>query len=393
MMKKFLNKLRKNILMYTIIYICTFIIINLILNIFNMNYREWIYLVSLILIGMGLVIGVIQLLCKIKKKIVKIIAIILFIIVLIPCGLYTYIFCIFAYQPEHVVMRDGKKMVAYVNGFMDIYVEYYDYKNFFAVGNKLKIKEYYGDGGFDPIKNKYGYNYPVISTDYYDENGNIIKTENNTNNNINNNVNNNVDNQPQDVTQKILNSELYFSGIITNIDENNIYFSNSNSKQYYINKNNFNYINGRTNETMNLNNVKIDYYIDTYTYEKSKVISILSNIKGEELRKELMKNFTLENPIYLTVSPVGTNIEIINNNKAILTITFDDLLSDYNTNSGKFEMKVEINADTVIECKGGANKIEQLGDVALDIIKIKLDKNTIYNKIPIVTYFMSSNGN
>ena len=105
-----------------------------------------------------------------------------------------------------------------------------------------------------------------------------------------------------------------------------------------------------------------------------------------------MKNFTLENPIYLTVSLTGTNMEIINENKAILTITFSDLLSDYNTDSGEFEMNVEINSNTIIECKGGINNIEQLKDVALDIIKIKLDKNTINNEIPVVTYFMSSNG-
>lgn len=106
-----------------------------------------------------------------------------------------------------------------------------------------------------------------------------------------------------------------------------------------------------------------------------------------------MKNFTLENPIYLTVSLTGTNMEIINENKAILTITFSDLLSDYNTDSGEFEMNVEINSNTIIECEGGINNIEQLKDVALDIIKIKLDKNTINNEIPVVTYFMSSNGN
>ena len=56
-------------------------------------------------------------------------------------------------------------------------------------------------------------------------------------------------------------------------------------------------------------------------------------------------------------------------------------------------MKVEINSNTVIECKGGINKLEQLKDISLDIIKIKLDKNTIDNKIPIATYFNSSNGN
>ena len=68
-------------------------------------------------------------------------------------------------------------MVAYVSSFMDTCVYYYDYKNFFFVGNKIRIKEYYGSGGFDPIENKYGYEYPVLNTDYYDENGKIINNK------------------------------------------------------------------------------------------------------------------------------------------------------------------------------------------------------------------------
>ena len=166
------------------------------------------------------------------------------------------------------------------------------------------------------------------------------------------------------------------------------------NKKYsiYVNSS-LNFINGRTNEKVYYDEMKIGYYIDTYTYKKSKAISILSNIKGEELRKELIKNLTLEDSPYLTVSPIGTNIEIINSNKAILTITFEDLIPDYNVDGGKFEMKVEINSNTVIERKGGRNKIEQLKDADLNIIKIRLDKNTINNEIPIATYFMSSDGN
>lgn len=166
------------------------------------------------------------------------------------------------------------------------------------------------------------------------------------------------------------------------------------NKKYSIDVNSsLNFINGRTNEKVYYDEMKIGYYLDTYTYKKSKAISILSNIKGEELRKELIKNLTLEDSPYLTVSPIGTNIEIINSNKAILTITFEDLIPDYNVDGGKFEMKVEINSNTVIERKGGRNKIEQLKDADLNIIKIRLDKNTINNEIPIATYFMSSDGN
>ena len=56
-------------------------------------------------------------------------------------------------------------------------------------------------------------------------------------------------------------------------------------------------------------------------------------------------------------------------------------------------MKIDINSNTVIECKSGINKIAQLEDIALDMIKIKLNKNTIDDEIPIATYFMSSDGN
>ena len=87
-------------------------------------------------------------------------------------------------------------------------------------------------------------------------------------------------------------------------------------------------------------------------------------------------------------------MEILNKNIAILTVTFGDLLPDYNTDSGEFEMKVEINSSTKIECKGLiVEYVEQLKEVSLDIIKIKLDRNTINNEIPVVTYFNSSNGN
>ena len=196
-------------------------------------------------------------------------------------------------------------------------------------------------------------------------------------------------------TITLKNKEKNYNGIITNIDSNRIVFENKlDNKRYSIDVNSsLNFINGRTNEKVYYDEKKIGYYIDTYTYKKSKAISILSNIKGEELRKELIKNLTLEDSPYLTVSPIGTNIEIINSNKAILTITFEDLIPDYNVDGGKFEMKVEINSNTVIERKGGRNKIEQLKDADLCIIKIRLDKNTINNEIPIATYFMSSDGN
>ncbi|MFR8104735.1 MAG: hypothetical protein ACLU8F_06685 [Clostridia bacterium] len=189
-----------------------------------------------------------------------------------------------------------------------------------------------------------------------------------------------------------------YEGIITEINSDNIIFENqSNNKKYLIKLNrNFKFINGRTNEEINVSDIKVGNYIDTYPYtEESKVIGILSNIKGEELRKELIKNLSLEHPIdsKTQTNVRGKNMNIINNNKAILTLIFKESVESQNINSEEFEIQVEINSNTTIECKGGYNKIEQLGDVLIDVINVRLDENTIKNEIPVATWFMSSNGN
>lgn len=386
-MEKIKKYIPKIILLDTILYMLIIVTLYFILSSFKLMFREWIYIVSAVIIIGGFVAGIIQLLLKIKEKILRNVLIGIVIILLLLSTPAIFFLGAFSYMPEHIVRKDGKKYVAYVNGFLRTYVYYYDYKNIFVVGNQKRIEENYGKGGFDPIENKFGNKYDVEMTTYYDEDGNVVSRENTKS-----------DNQIQETEiENITNNieEKNYNGIITNIDSNRIVFENkSRNKKYSIDVNSsLNFINGRTNEKVYYDDMKIGYYIDTYTYKKSKAISILSNIKGEELRKELIKNLTLEDSPYLTVSPIGTNIEIINSNKAILTITFEDLIPDYNVDGGKFEMKVEINSNTVIERKGGRNKIEQLKDADLNIIKIRLDKNTINNEIPIATYFMSSDGN
>ena len=61
-----------------------------------------------------------------------------------------------------------------MSGFKRTYVNYYNYKNIFVVESQKRIEEYYGKGGFDPIENKYGYEYKVERTTCYDEKEEII---------------------------------------------------------------------------------------------------------------------------------------------------------------------------------------------------------------------------
>ena len=189
-----------------------------------------------------------------------------------------------------------------------------------------------------------------------------------------------------------------YEGIVTEINSNNIIFENkSKNRKYLIEYNNdFKCINGRTEETIDFNNIKEGNYIHTFINEKGKMISILSNISGEELKKELLKNLTIENYIDINTaaSVTGKTINIENSNKAILTLKVQEYIESQNIKSEEFEVKVELNSDTDIECKGLQKpKIEDLRDVLLDIINVRLDKNTINDEIPVVTWFMSSNGN
>ncbi len=188
-----------------------------------------------------------------------------------------------------------------------------------------------------------------------------------------------------------------YDGIVTEINSDSLIFEDkSTNKKYLIDRiSNFDYINGRTNEKINVNDIEVGNYIDTYPYSKSKAICILSNISGEELKKELIKNLSLEKPLDFNTKTViyGKDMNIISKDKAILTLAIKESIESQKINSEEFEIKVELNPKTVIECKGGASKIEQLEHVLIDVINVRLDENTIHNEIPVATWFMSSNGN
>ena len=65
-------------------------------------------------------------------------------------GLFGALFLVFSYCPEHTVNYNGTKLVASVNSFLDVYVDYYSYKNVLFYGQK-QMTEYYGSGGYDPF--------------------------------------------------------------------------------------------------------------------------------------------------------------------------------------------------------------------------------------------------
>lgn len=93
------------------------------------------------------------------------------IVIFLILGLFAFVF---SYEPEHIVEKNGKKMVACVNSFLQVNVNYYDYVNPLVRGNKLKISEDYGNGGYDPFELDETPKAKWYT--YYDDNGNVIKS-------------------------------------------------------------------------------------------------------------------------------------------------------------------------------------------------------------------------
>ena len=87
-------------------------------------FREWIYIISAIIIMFGFIVGIIQLFLKIKKKIVKIILISTFIMLFLISTSIIYFFGAFGYTPEHVVKKDVLMFVSLVSGFHRTYWNY-----------------------------------------------------------------------------------------------------------------------------------------------------------------------------------------------------------------------------------------------------------------------------
>lgn len=201
-MKKLFNKTKKSIFFYTITIIIIFIASLPVLNLLNIQYRQWVYYFMILLSITGLFVSSIQIALK-NNKIVKIIigiCIILTIIILISFWKLFFLVFAFTYTPEHIIEKDGKKYVIDVEAFLHVDAYYYDYINFFLKGSKIKIHEYYGKGGYDPFEGESGNRVPIEYT-YYDNKGNVIKTNKNDYNKKNdNNINN--DNENSNTTEE-----------------------------------------------------------------------------------------------------------------------------------------------------------------------------------------------
>lgn len=133
---------------------------------YGLMFRAWIrtsFFAILALLGLALSCGIIYTLANLfshpqkqrKKRIAqKILSASGSIAVLLCTGALEIVSIFgwtFAYEPEYLVNKNGQKMVAYVNSFVEVYVDYHEYKNFLVCGYNVIGEEWYGSGGYDPF--------------------------------------------------------------------------------------------------------------------------------------------------------------------------------------------------------------------------------------------------
>lgn len=196
-----------------------------------------------------------------------------------------------------------------------------------------------------------------------------------------------------DLSDKL--KEHWYSGVITKIEENKIYFDNEDKTKSYVLevKDGYKFVSLRTNEAVDAKDIKVGYYIDTFSYYNNDVFGIASNITGEELKQEIFKNLTLngQNASGIVASPGIENIDIINSNKAIIKVSVQDIYSEYLENDESFEFEFMLNEKTEIKSKSGlAHSIDTINNALHDFVDLRIDPNTINDKYPVLTGFYSS---
>ncbi len=175
-MKRRLNQIKENILIYDFVFIGVNLILSFILYLMNIRFRTWMIIVISFVSVVGFVVGILQQIYKSteSKKVIITISILSFIFMatlIFVSFPFIKIGLLFSYRPEHTVVLDGKKYVAVVRSFLHVDVDYYDYYGPLLMGTKVRVHGDFGEGDFDPFEHPNSAD--QVEYTYYDKNGKI----------------------------------------------------------------------------------------------------------------------------------------------------------------------------------------------------------------------------
>ncbi len=175
-MKQYLKKMKENILVCDFLFIGISLLLNYILYLMNIRFRQWMIITMILIAVIGFVVGILQQIYgstknKSKAIIISVLSVIFIIIIILICMPFITFFLIFSYHPEHTVMLDGKKYVAVVRSFLHANINYYDYYGPLLMGTKVRVNGDFGEGGYDPFVQPDCIE--QVEYTYYDDHGKI----------------------------------------------------------------------------------------------------------------------------------------------------------------------------------------------------------------------------
>ena len=210
-------------------------------------------------------------------------------------------------------------------------------------------------------------------------------------------ISQNNNNEINDITKQFLNSTIYKYGIITKIEDNKIYFSDKDNNLYLIeNDEKINYIDGRTGTNYSFNDIKENWYIDLNNNQKC---LLYKNIKGEELKKEILINLSLPDDIDMVRASVDEIKEVqqLGNNEAIVTFGISDIVrSEYypeiNDEEYSFDIKLKLTNDTQYNTNFNGNSTYNASTIENSkhlMLYLRIKSNTVENEHPEILEFDS----
>ena len=140
-MKKFIKGIITNMAIYSIILTALFIFLRNKINSNNMEFRNGTYIDAIIILTIFFLIGIIQIICKIKDNLIKIFIILTILTLVSLTGFIIYLFYDLEAPVEQVVNKEGKIFVVHEYSYVSTKLEYYEYINSFIRGKNVVLTE------------------------------------------------------------------------------------------------------------------------------------------------------------------------------------------------------------------------------------------------------------
>lgn len=169
---KVINKIKDKLLIYSLIYLCLFVIFWFILDTLNYEYLQWFKIFSVLLIIIGIMTGTVITIKNSKyeeKDKVLLYCVYLAIELIISFIVILIISFPLLYQTEKIVKKDGSLYIEEKYSFLlSNHINYYKFSNIIFRTKKVSIYKSYNNSLSDD---------EYLKTTYYDDEGKVIKEE------------------------------------------------------------------------------------------------------------------------------------------------------------------------------------------------------------------------